>query len=317
MPRVPDPFLLDCRGRPLDCRPGRAHVMGILNVTPDSFSDGGRYLTPDAALHRAEVMLAEGAALLDVGAESSRPRGTVYGDGAAPVAASEERRRLVPVVEAVAARFPEALMSVDTYKPEVAEAALDAGAHVVNDVTGLRYGDGVARAAARAGAPLVVMHSLGAPGAMPHAHAYADVVAEVTASLAASVSAAEAAGVRDVVVDPGFGFGKSVRENLRLAGRTDALLETGRPVLVGISRKSTVGAVLGTAGEPAAVGERLFGTLGMTAVAVLGGASIVRTHDVRATVEMLRGLAAVVEASPDCRLRAHRHRAHRRREAAR
>lgn len=287
-------FVLDCRGRALDCRPGRAHVMGILNVTPDSFSDGGRHLDPSAALRRAEAMLEEGAALIDVGGESTRPRGSAYGEGAAAVAEDEERRRVLPVIEAIAARFPEALISVDTYKGAVAEAALEAGAHVVNDVTGLRLGDGTARAAARFGAPLVVMHSLGRPGAMPHAHTYADVVADVKASLAASVAKAGAAGVRDVVVDPGFGFGKTARENLRLLAHTDALLELGRPVLVGVSRKSTIGAVLGSAEAPAPVGERLFGTLGATAAAVLGGASIVRAHDVRATAEFLLLLTAAL-----------------------
>ncbi len=287
-------FALDCRGRALDCRPGRAHVMGILNVTPDSFSDGGRHLDPSAALRRAEAMLEEGAVLIDVGGESTRPRGTAYGDGAAAVDADEEKRRVLPVVEAVAARLPEALISVDTYKGKVAEAALAAGAHLVNDVTGLRLGDGTARAAARYGAPLVVMHSLGRPGEMPHAHAYQDVVRDVKAVLAASVAKAEAAGVRDVVVDPGFGFGKTARENLRLLAHTDAFLGLGRPVLVGVSRKSTIGAVLGSAEAPAPVGERLFGTLGATAAAVLGGASIVRTHDVGATAEFLRVLTATM-----------------------
>lgn len=287
-------FVLDCRGRTLDCRPGRAHVMGILNITPDSFSDGGRHLDPSAALHRAEAMLEEGAVMIDVGGESTRPRGAAYGEGAAAVDADEERRRVLPVIEAIAARLPEALVSVDTYKGEVAEAALEAGAHLVNDVTGLRLGDGTARAAARYGAPLVVMHSLGRPGEMPHAHAYDDVVADVKAALAESVARAEAAGVRDVVVDPGFGFGKTVRENLRLLAHTDALLGLGRPVLVGISRKSTVGVVLGSKGAATPVEGRLFGTLGATAAAVLGGSSIVRTHDVRATAEFLRVLTATM-----------------------
>jgi dihydropteroate synthase len=301
MPPPADPFILDCRGRPLDGRPGRAHVMGILNVTPDSFSDGGQFFhpsfDPDDALRRTEAMLEEGAALIDVGGESSRPRGSVYGEGADPVEADEEKRRVLPVVEAIAARFPEAIISVDTYKADVGEAALEAGAHVLNDITGLRDGDALARVAARFGAPLVVMHALGQPGAMPQSHTYTDVVDDVKASLAESVGVAEAAGVRDVIVDPGFGFGKSPQENLRLMGRVDAFLDLKRPVLVGISRKSTIGAVLGSADEPAPVGERLFGTLGATAVAVLRGASIVRTHDVRATAEMLRVLTATMEAA--------------------
>lgn len=297
-----DPFRLDCRGRVLDCRPGRSHVMGILNVTPDSFSDGGRYRSADAALAHAERMLEEGAALIDVGGESTRPRGSVYGEGASAVAADEEKRRVLPVVEALAERLPEALISVDTYKPDVAEAALAAGAHVVNDVTGLREGDELARSAARYGAPVVVMHARGRPGAMPHTGGAAptdDIVDEVRQSLADSVRTAEAAGVRGVVVDPGFGFGKTARENLRLLAATDRLLALGRPVLVGVSRKSTIGAVLGSAEAPAPVDARLFGTLGATAVAVLRGASLVRSHDVRATVEMLRLLAATVEAGEE------------------
>ncbi len=297
---TPDRFVLDCRGRALDCRPGLAqgaHVMGILNVTPDSFSDGGRYLDAEAALRRAEQMLEEGAALIDVGGESSRPRGSAYGAGAEAVPAEEEMRRVLPVVEALARRFPEALLSIDTYKPAVARAALEAGAHLINDVTGLRYHPETAAVAAAFGAPLVVMHALGRPGEMPHEHRYADVVEEVAASLATSVRLAEAAGVQHVVTDPGFGFGKTPGENLRLLGSVDRLLALGRPVLVGVSRKSTIGVVLGTPGRPAPVEARHYGTLGATAVAVLRGATLVRTHDVRPTVEMLRVLAATEAAS--------------------
>jgi dihydropteroate synthase len=292
-----DRFRLDCRGRLLDCRPGieaGAHVMGILNVTPDSFSDGGRYLDRDAALRRAERLLAEGAAIIDVGGESTRPRGRTYGGGAEPVPVDEECARVLPVIEALRTRFPEALLSIDTYKPEVARAALEAGAHLINDVTGLRHHPETAAVAQAFGAPLIVMHALGYPGEMPHEHAYTDVVAEVQASLAASVATAEAAGVRHIVVDPGFGFGKTVAENLRLLDNVDTLMTLGRPVLVGISRKSTVGAVLGAPGLPVPVEGRLYGTLGATAVAVMRGATLVRTHDVRPTVELLRVLAATL-----------------------
>ena len=292
-PPSADPLVLDCRGRLLDCRPGAgAHVMGILNVTPDSFSDGGRYTTVEAALRRADVMAEEGATLFDVGGESTRPRGTAYGAGAEPVSPDEEKRRVVPVIEALARRFPHVLISVDTYKGEVARAALAAGAHLVNDVTGVRDGIGTARAAADYGAPLIVMHALGQPGAMPHEHTYTDVVAEVAQSLTQSIRTAERTGVRDVIVDPGFGFGKSVDENLRLVAETERFAALGRPVLVGISRKSTVGIVLGSAEAPAPIQDRLFGTLGLTAMAVLRGASLVRTHDVRATVELLKALHA-------------------------
>ncbi len=293
-------FVLDCCGRRLDCRPGQpmgAHVMGILNVTPDSFSDGGAFLKKDDALRRAEQMLEEGTAIIDIGGEPTRPRGAVYGEGPARAAADEERRRVLPVVEAVARRFPEALLSVDTYKPSVAEAALEAGAHLVNDITGLRLHPEMAAVCARHGAPLVVMHSVGRPGELTHAQPFGDVVAEVKAALAEAVHVAAGAGVRHVAVDPGFGFGKSVHENLRLVGEVDALLEIGRPVLVGLSRKSTIGTVLATAEAPAPVGERLYGTLGATAVAVLRGATLVRTHDVRPTVECLRVLAATCAAA--------------------
>jgi dihydropteroate synthase len=290
-----DRFVLDCRGRSLDCRPGLdqgAHVMGILNVTPDSFSDGGQFLNTDDALRRTETMLEEGAVLIDVGGESSRPRGSVYGEGAEAVAAEAEKRRVLPVIEGIAERFPEALISVDTYKPDVARAALEAGAHLINDITGLRYFPEMAAVCAEAGAPLIVMHSLGRPGAMPHEHTYGDVVEDVRASLARSVGEAEEAGVRHVVVDPGFGFGKTATENLRLLAETGQFLRLGRPVLVGISRKSTIGAVLGTPDAPVPVDERLHGTLGATSVAVLRGATLVRTHDVRPTVELLRVLSA-------------------------
>lgn len=293
----PDRFILSCRGRALDCRPGLelgAHVMGILNVTPDSFFDGGRYLSVDEALRRAEAMIEEGAALLDVGGESTRPRGATYGEGAAVVEEDEEKRRILPVIEAVAQRFPQALLSVDTYKPGVARAALEAGAHLLNDITGLRFAPEMADVAAAFGAPLVVMHSLGNPGEMPHARGYDDVVADVRASLAESVRQAEAAGVRHVVVDPGFGFGKTPAENLRLVNEIGAFVDLGRPVLIGLSRKSSIGAVLGRPGALVPAEERLFGSLGATAVAVLRGATIVRTHDVRPTTDLLRVIGATV-----------------------
>lgn len=271
--------------------------MGVLNVTPDSFSDGGRFLGLDAALRRAAQMIEEGTRLIDIGGESSRPKGKTYGAGATPVDADEERRRVLPVVEALAARFPETLLSIDTYKPEVAAAALDAGAHVVNDITGGRFSAEMPQVAARFGAPYIVMHSLGTPGAMPHAYDLADPVASVKASLQQSVAQAEAAGVRDIMVDPGFGFGKTTAANLALVGHTAAFAALGRPVVIGVSRKSSIGAALGTAVAPAPVEARLFGSLGATAVAVLRGASIVRTHDVRATAELLRVIAAVQVAT--------------------
>ncbi len=295
----PDPFLLRVRGHILDCTPGKpgsVHVMGILNVTPDSFSDGGAYVSVPAAVQRVGEMLDEGASIIDIGGESSRPRGTAYGQGAAAVPVREEIHRVLPVVEAVADRFPGAILSVDTWKPDVADAALAAGAHIVNDVTGLRYTTETATVAAGYNAPLVLMHSIGKPGDMPARHEYTCVVDDVAASLAESIQRAANAGVRHSVVDPGFGFGKRHEENLQLLGALGDILQLGRPVMIGVSRKSAIGALLGTPDKPAPIRERLFGGLGATAVGVLRGASIVRTHDVRPTVELLQGMHAVLYA---------------------
>lgn len=289
----PDAFVLECAGQTLDCRPGAppdgAHVMGILNTTPDSFSDGGQFVAVEDAVSRTAEMLSEGAAIIDVGGESTRP-------GADPVSEAEELDRVVPVVQAIAERFPEAIISIDTYKPSVAEAALDAGAHVVNDVTGLRHFPETADVAARHGAPLVLMHSAGEPGRLTERPDYDDLEADVEATLSGGLSIAQEAGVPQIVTDPGFGFGKSTGENLRLIETVDRLLELRHPVLVGISRKSAIGRLLGSDASPVPVDARLFGTLGVTAVAVLRGATIVRTHDVAATVEMLQGFTATLRS---------------------
>ncbi len=267
--------------------------MGVLNVTPDSFSDGGRFVNLSDALRRVEEMLREGAEIIDVGGASSRPSGSVYGMGAEPVAEEEEIARSAPVVEAIAARFPEAVVSIDTWRPAVARAALDGGARMLNDISGLRQSAEMADIAADAGVPLIVMHSVGAPGRMVHVRQFSDVVGRVHASLARSVALARAAGVADVIVDPGFGFGKTPRDNLRLLGGLGRLEDLGCPILVGISRKSTIGAALGSENNPAPVHKRLFGTLGATAVALISGAGLVRTHDVRPTVEMIRVIEAI------------------------
>lgn len=287
-----DHFVLGGRARSLDCRPGSpdlagTHVMGILNVTPDSFSDGGQFLAVEDAVSRAAEMLSEGASIVDVGGESTRP-------GATPVSVEEERDRVLPVVEALADQFPDALLSIDTYKSPVAEAALEAGAHIVNDVTGLRHDPEVATVAAEAEAPLVLMHSKGEPGDLTRPRHYDDVTAEVRDDLARAVETATAAGVDHLVVDPGFGFGKSNADNLRLINEVDELLTLNRPVLVGVSRKSTIGATLGTPDDPVPTDARLYGSLGATAVAVMRGATIVRTHDVTPTVEMMTVLDATI-----------------------
>jgi dihydropteroate synthase len=268
-------MLWRCRDRAFDLA-DRTLVMGVVNITPDSFSDGGRFYAPEAALTHARRLLAEGADLLDLGAESTRP-------GAEPVPDAEQWRRLAPVLEALA-RETDACLSVDTASATVAERALAAGGHVVNDVTAL--GDpAMAGVVSRAGAGLVLMHLRGTPADMQHDPRYQDPASEVAAHLAARLDAARAAGVdRDcVALDPGIGFGKTVQHSLELLARLETLTVLGRPVLVGVSRKSFVGHLLDLP-----VDQRLEGSLAAAAVAVFLGARIVRTHDVAATVRAVR-----------------------------
>ena len=274
--------------------------MGVLNVTPDSFSDGGQYLDPDAAVERAGVMVAEGAVLIDVGGASSRPRGSTYGKGADLISADEECSRILPVIERIADRLPGVWISVDTFRSDVARSALDAGAHMINDITALRFDPHLARVVARAGVPLVLMHSVGMPGQMPHVTASEDIVATVRDAMSVALDEARAAGCRQLVVDPGFGFGKTTTENLRLMGGVETLLTLGHPVLVGVSRKSSIArAAVGEeadASELPAPEDRVAGSLAATGVAVRHGASIVRTHDVAATRQFLNVLDATIRA---------------------
>jgi dihydropteroate synthase len=242
--------------------------MGVVNVTPDSFSDGGRFLDTQSAVEHCRRLAAEGADILDVGGESSRP-------GAADVPADEEVGRVVPVIEAAAARL-DVPISVDTSKADVARAALEAGAAMINDVTAGSDPAMFALAAER-GVPIVLMHMQGTPRTMQKAPRYDDVVGEVIRFLAARADAASGAGVRPerVIVDPGIGFGKTVEHNYEILARLGELGALGRPVLVGPSRKSFIGATLGVE-----TGERLLGTAAAVAACVLGGAHIVRVHDV-------------------------------------
>jgi dihydropteroate synthase len=261
----------------------RALVMGVLNVTPDSFSDGGRYATPDAALARALAMAEEGADLVDVGGESTRP-------GAAPVPAAEEIARVRPVIERLVARCP-LPVSIDTRKTEVARVALDLGAAIVNDVSGLGIdpegGEGHARAelAARHGAGLVLMHMQGEPRTMQVAPHYDDVVGEVKGFLLDAARRATEAGVprEAIAIDPGVGFGKATEHSFALLRHVDRLAAAGYPVLVGVSRKSIFGKRFDLP-----LGERLEAALAASVACVLRGARIVRTHDIRPTVRALR-----------------------------
>ena len=251
-------------------------VMGILNVTPDSFSDGGRFLDPDAAVEHGLRLAAEGAAIVDVGGESTRP-------GAAPVDAAEERARVVPVIEALVGQG--VACSIDTRHAGVAEAAVEAGASMLNDVSASLH-----EVAAAAGVPWVAMHMLGDPRTMQDDPRYGDVVAEVRAFLVGRAESALAAGVPEVWIDPGIGFGKTTEHNLSLLKHLDALVDTGHPVLVGTSRKGFLGRLTG--GSPA--DDRLEASLATAVWALQAGAGMVRVHDVRETVHGLRLVAEEV-----------------------
>lgn len=249
----------------------RTHLMGVVNVTPDSFSDGGRYVEPSAAIAHGQALVAAGADLLDVGGESTRP-------GAAEVSAEDEAARVLPVLKGLREALPRVPLSVDTMKPEVARAALEAGACLVNDVSGLRDPAMIATAA-KAGAAVCIMHMQGVPRTMQQAPRYGDVVEEVAAALAEAAARAVAAGIprEKVLVDPGIGFGKTPDHNLFLLRRVRDLRALGFPVLVGTSRKSVLGHVLG--GRPAE-GRVLATAASVAILAVQGGADVVRVHDV-------------------------------------
>src|SRR6185312_9326752 len=269
----------------------RTLIMGILNVTPDSFSDGGQFASLDAALAHAEQMISEGADIIDVGGESTRP-------GSAPVTAEEEIARVVPVIEALSRS--DTPISVDTTKSEVARAALDAGAAIVNDISALRFDFYIADAVARAGAGLVLMHSRGTPATMHRLPPVADIMHEVTHSLRASINMAERRGVKreSIVIDPGIGFGKTQEQNLELLAKLDQLIAAfpDYPLLIGTSRKSFIGRLLADENDtPAPAEDRLHGTMATITTAILHGAHIIRVHDVKAAAETIRVAEAIRE----------------------
>ncbi len=257
---------------------GFPRIMGILNVTPDSFSDGGRYQTVDRALQQALTMERDGASIIDVGGESTRP-------GAGSVTAGEELERVIPVIEAIR-NHSAVMISVDTSKPAVMEAAVAAGASLINDVRALQQ-PGALEVAARLDATVCLMHMQGEPGTMQEAPRYQDVVEEVVQFLRQRMDACETAGIdrSRIWIDPGFGFGKTLAHNLQLLGALRRFDPLKAPLLVGISRKSMIGALLGEV----PVEQRLFGSIGAAVAAVARGARVVRVHDVRETREALLG----------------------------
>lgn len=273
---------LNFAGRALDM--SRCHVMGVLNVTPDSFSDGGQFNSPAAAMARARQMVADGAAFIDVGGESTRP-------GASPVSVQEEMDRVCPVVEAIAKEL-DVVVSVDTSAPEVMAETARLGAGLINDVRALQR-DGAPEAAAKAGIPACIMHIQGEPDTMQDRPHYRNVRRDVSSFLTERMRVAEQAGMRpeNIILDPGFGFGKTLEHNLQLLACLEQLHVLGHPLLVGMSRKSMLGAITGRE-----VTERLPASLAAATIAAMKGVSIVRVHDVRETVDAVKVVTAMKEA---------------------
>lgn len=260
------------------------HIMGILNVTPDSFSDGGRHNTVTEAVKHANAMLNAGATIIDVGGESTRP-------GAVEVSVDEELDRVIPVVEALAQRF-ETWISVDTSKPEVIREAARAGAHIINDIRSLRE-PGALEAAAATGLPVCLMHMQGEPASMQEAPHYEDVFSDVARFFREQIARCDAAGIAKdkLLLDPGFGFGKNLTHNYQLLARLSEFHHFGLPLLVGMSRKSMVGQLLNVG-----PGDRLSGSLACAVIAAMQGAQIIRVHDVKETVEAVRVVEATLSA---------------------
>lgn len=261
---------------------GRTAIMGILNTTPDSFSDGGLFRSVSTAVDHTARMIAEGADIIDIGGESTRP-------GASPVSADEEMERVIPVIEAVSQRFS-ATISIDTSKAEVMESAVNAGAGMINDVRALTEA-GALEAAAKLAVPVCLMHMQGQPETMQEKPEYSDVTAEVRNFLSQRVDQCLQAGINmsNLILDPGFGFGKTQKQNFRLLNELDDIRVSGLPILAGLSRKSMIGQTLGIE-----VNERLYASIALALLAMRNGANILRVHDVRETCEAIRMVEAVV-----------------------
>ncbi|HET7153558.1 MAG TPA: dihydropteroate synthase [Candidatus Kapabacteria bacterium] len=259
----------------------RPYIMGVLNVTPDSFSDGGMYFSPETAFRHAAAMIEQGADFIDIGGESTRP-------GAETVTIEEETRRTIPVIEALAREFPHVPISIDTYKSQIAAQALDAGATIVNDISGGQFDPEMFALCGKRNASMVLMHIQGTPKTMQQNPHYEDVVKEIKDFLRAQSEQAKRAGVKQIILDVGIGFGKTLEHNLELLCRLLEFEELGHPLLIGVSRKSFIGKILN--GAP--VEQRLFGTAAATAIAIANGARIVRAHDVKE----MREVAAVAFA---------------------
>jgi dihydropteroate synthase len=287
-------FTWQLRSRAFELGP-RTLIMGVLNVTPDSFSDGGRFFEPGPAIEHGLKLLDEGADILDIGGESTRP-GTMAVSREPSVSAEEELRRVMPVVMELLRQRPQAIVSIDTYKARVARAAVEAGAEIANDVSGLRWDAEMAPTLASLKCGVVLMHMRGRPAEWRTLPPLADPVRLVTRELREGAEKAAASGIARarIVLDPGFGFGKRFEENYPLLAHFDALQELRYPLLVGVSRKSFIGRTLATDGSDAPPQERLYGSLAAMTAAILKGAHIVRVHDVKAAVQAAKVADAIV-----------------------
>ena len=277
-------YKIDCKGKVLDLG-SHSHIMGVLNVTPDSFSDGGRYVDPRQALAHAREMAAAGADIIDIGGESTRP-------GAQPLTEEEELRRILPLIERLSRELPVPL-SVDTYKSAVAGKALTAGAAIVNDISGLRFSPDMAKVIADHGAAVVIMHIKGTPRDMQQDPVYGDVVSEIIDYLEGGLEIAEKAGVdrEKTLIDPGIGFGKTLGHNLAILNRLDEFRALGRPIVLGTSRKKFIGTVL----DIPTPGQRAFGTASTVALGIERGARVLRVHDVAHMAQVARMTDAILK----------------------
>lgn len=273
-------YFVQCRDKELYLQTPK--IMGILNVTPDSFSDGGQFTNVDSALSQIEKMVSEGASIIDIGGESTRP-------GADPVSVEDELERTIPVLQQAAVNFPDTLFSIDTTKYEVAKNAIEAGAHIINDVSGLEKEPRFVELCSESGCAYICMHSQGDPKTMQQNPSYSDVLDDIYTFFEEKISELTGGGVKNIILDPGIGFGKTLNHNTRLIGDLDHFSSLKYPILIGASRKSMIGKILGSRD----VDDRLIGTIAIHYHCLIKGASIIRVHDVKEAADSIKIFNAV------------------------
>jgi dihydropteroate synthase len=277
-------YMLELGLKTLDLS-ARTHLMGVLNVTPDSFSDGGKFFKLEEAVKQGFKLAEEGVDMIDIGGESTRP-------GSEPVAIEEELRRVIPVIEELTKRI-QVPISIDTYKSRVAKEALDSGASMVNDISGLRFDPGMKKVIAEYDVPVVLMHIQGTPKNMQESPKYENLLEDIKSYLNESISTAAEAGIKEdrIIIDPGIGFGKTLEDNLKILKNLNEFTELGRPVMIGVSRKSFIGKILDLPTD-----ERLEGSLASMAVAIMNGANILRVHDVKESKRVAKLVDAILKS---------------------